>query len=53
MVAKSSLNYTAASAGKFIGIYGNGTQGVDDSGKCQTRLPATTQPQQPVRRDLT
>lgn len=35
-VAKSSLNYTAASAqGKFIGIYGNGTQGVDDSGSAR------------------
>lgn len=32
-VAKSSINYTSASArGKFIGVYGNGTQGVDDSG---------------------
>lgn len=32
-VAKSSLNYTSASAqGKFIGVYGNGTQGVNDSG---------------------
>ncbi len=35
-VAKSSLNYTTASAqGKFIGIYGNGTQGVDDSGSAR------------------
>ncbi|MEF3091052.1 TonB-dependent siderophore receptor [Raoultella scottii] len=35
-VAKGSLNYTAASAqGKFIGVYGNGTQGVDDSGSAK------------------
>ncbi len=41
-VAKSSLNYTSASAqGKFIGIYGNGTQGVSDSG--EARLNNTLQ----------
>ena len=35
-VAKSSVNYLAASAkGKFIGVYGNGTQGVDDSGNAK------------------
>ncbi|MCS3433475.1 TonB-dependent siderophore receptor [Klebsiella sp. BIGb0407] len=35
-VAKSSVNYISASAqGKFIGIFGNGTQGVDDSGNAK------------------
>jgi len=32
-VAKSAVSYISASAqGKFTGVYGNGTQGVDDSG---------------------
>ncbi|CAK9886256.1 MAG: Fe(3+)-pyochelin receptor [Candidatus Erwinia impunctatus] len=35
-VVKGTVNYTAASAkGKFIGIYGNGTQGVDSSGNAR------------------
>lgn len=35
-VFKSALNYISASAqGKFIGVYGNGTQGVDDSGNAK------------------